>query len=620
MRPFHCALAGLASLVVGACGSGDDGSQAPPAPRANADSAHTPAPTGDLMDEARERGLIWTNLSGEPAKATVLEANGPGVAVLDLERDGDLDLVFSQGCATLADLLSGPGAELAIFANDGHGRFSRRPSPAVRGWWTGLAVGDLDNDGDQDLVAGGFGQLHSLLQNDAGELLPAADLLQGGDGARLVPGAARDAGRAPLWLTSLALLDGDRDGVLDLYAGAYLELDPLAPPRGSLGSGALAVPCKWKGHEVFCGPHGMPPQADRYYRGVGDGSFVESSASALPGHVAGYTLAVAPFDFEGDGDTDLYVANDSVANLLLINDGRARFTDVAYSAGVALSMDGRGEAGMGVAFGDVDRDGDFDFALTNFSGEPTALYFAHPRGFSNETFRFGLQRETRALLSWSVHLCDFDGDGWLELFTANGHVYPQADLPDTGTSYAQPDTLWRLVARGEERRLTALAPSGANSVLAAPTSSRGSAVGDFDGDGAPDLVIARIDGAPALGMNRFPHAQRIALRCLGPTRSERQSAANVGRTPADGTGARVTLVPDVPVADEHALLSQVFTAVGFQSASSAWLHFGLGAAPGYRSIRVQWPSGRVEELGPGAAGRRITLREGQGIVAEEPLP
>jgi hypothetical protein len=592
------------------------------APRAPQTAPTTPSSAPerfDLVDEAAQRGLDYINRSGEPAKATVLEANGAGVAVIDLENDGDFDLVFAQGLASIQELVAGPGAELEVFHNDGAGRFARRPGPPQRGWWTGLAVGDLDNDGDQDLVAGGLGQLAAFTQNERGELALASDLLAGAGAARLDPGQGREPGRPPLWVTSLALLDADQDGVLDLYVGAYLELDPSAPPRGQLGDGALAVPCKWRGIEVFCGPHGMVPQSDRFLRGHGDGTFSDVSATALRDHVASYTLAVAPFDFEGDGDTDVCVANDSVANLLLINDGRGSFTDVAYSAGVALSMDGRVEAGMGVAFGDVDHDGDFDFSLTNFSGEPTALYFGHPRGFSNETFRFGLQRETRALLSWSTHLVDFDGDTWLELFTANGHVYPQADQADTGTSYAQADTLWRVIARGEERHLERIEPLHARSLLRAPSVSRGSAVGDFDGDGAPDLVVTRVDGPAALAMNRGPWRSRLVVRCLGPGRDER-SQPGTGRTPADGTGARIAVALErTATEDAKVLIGAQFTATGYQSASTPWAHFGLGEAQGYAALEVRWPSGRVEQLGPGAAGRRISIREGAGIVLEEPL-
>jgi hypothetical protein len=438
-----------------------------------------------------------------------------------------------------------------------------------------------------------------------------------GGHAKLVPGTGREAGQPPLWITSLALFDADRDGNLDLYAGHYLELDPIEPPLGQLGQGPLAVPCRWKGHPVYCGPRGLTAQRDRLLRGRGDGTFDDRTGEWLRDDFVGYTLGVLPFDADGDGDTDLYAACDSTANQLLLNDGHGRFTDVAFSAGVALSPDGAPEAGMGLASADVDRDGHLDLAVTNFSGEPTALYLGGPEGFSNATHRAGLYRQTRDLLSWGVHLVDLDGDGWVELLTANGHVYPQADEPDTGTRYGQPATLWRL---GPQLRAQPVDAPGERSLLHAAIGARGSAVGDFDGDGAPDLVLARIDAPAALGMNRGSRGvHRLAVRCLGPLRGEAVPGAAVGRTPADGTGARVRLVPRPGSAGTRPMVAEVFTTVGYQSASTPWLHFGLGSAEGYSELRVEWPSGRVEVLPAGAADRRLTIREGQGVVHEEPL-
>jgi hypothetical protein len=615
-------------LVLLAAGCGE---AAVPAPEAASTAPARPAPPGPAgpaapvrwdgpVDEAAERGLDYVNVSGGPAKATILEANGAGVAVIDLEHDGDLDLVFAQGLPSLEALVDGPGADLEVFLNDGSGRFARAPGPGLAGWWTGLAVGDLDGDGDADLVAGGFGQLQVLLQGEEGSLgrAPRGDLMPVEGTARLDPGEPRAPGQPPWWVTSLALFDADRDGSLDLYVGQYLELDPVDPPLGSLGEGALAVPCRWRGHPVYCGPVGLVPQPDRLLRGRGDGTFEDRTGQWLRDDFLGYTLGVLPFDADGDGDTDLYVACDSVANQLLVNDGRGAFTDVAFSAGVALSPDGAPEAGMGLASGDVDRDGRLDLAVTNFSGEPTALYLGGPEGFVNVTHRAGLYRETRDLLSWGVHLVDLDADGWLELFTANGHVYPQADEPDTGTRYGQAATLWRL---GPDLRARRVPATSVRSLLAPEIGARGSALGDFDGDGAPDLVLARIDAPAALGMNRGgPGAQRLAVRCLGPRRGEAVPGAAVGRTPADGIGTRLTVVPVPGSAGTQPFVAEVQTTCGYQSASTPWLHFGLGSASRYAELVVEWPSGRVERLPGGAADRRLTIREGRGIVREEPLP
>jgi hypothetical protein len=620
MRRPTTAVRALLCAALAACAGCGGGEPAGDAPAGSAEAPGAWRPSSDewggLVDEAAARGLDHVNRSGRPDKPTVLEANGAGVAMLDLSGDGDLDLVFGQGLPSCEALVEGPGADLEVYENDGHGRFTRASGPGLSGWWIALAVGDVDGDGDQDLVAGGLGCLEVLLADDQGRLVraPRGDLMP--EWARFRPGEPRAETRAPLWVNALALLDADRDGALDLYVGHYLDFDPRNPPLHQLGEGALAVPCRWKGAEVFCGPRGLTAQPDRFLRGRGDGTFEDLSAAWLGQVPAGYTLAVLPFDFDGDLDTDLYVAADSSPNQLFVNDGRGRFTDVAFSAGVALSPEGAAEAGMGVAAGDVDGDGRLDFAVTNFSGEPTALYLGGERGFHNETFRAGLYRETRDLLSWSVHLADLDGDSRLELFTANGHVYPQADLPDTGTRYGQAATLWRFDDKG---RAVRIAPGGPDSILAPELGARGSALGDLDGDGAPELVLARIDGPAALGMNRArgPSAQRLVVRCLGPERGANLPGAAAGRTPADGTGARVVVVP--AGAGAPTLIAEVQTAVGYASASSAWPCFALGAGAAFASLEVRWPSGRVERVPAGPGGRRLTIREGRGVIAEEPL-
>ncbi len=586
------------------------GGQSPP-PSADAGTGAASPPPGSLgsfPDEAQARGLVFHNVSGTSAKDTVLEANGPGVALFDLGDDGDLDVAFSQGLATVADLAAGQGAKLGLFVNES-GRFREQAAPARARWWTGLAAGDIDGDGTTDLVAGSFGQL-VVFRQEAGAL----------DAGRVVDVRPLESKHASWW-TSVALFDADRDGVLDLYGGRYLDFDPAAPPRGELGEPPLTVPCWWKGQPVFCGPRGLPPQPDALLRGTspdGGADFVDVSATWLPQAPPAFTLGVAPFDADMDGDTDLYVANDSVANQLWINrlDETGRFEELGLFAGVALNPDGEAEAGMGIAIGDVDRDGRFDLAVTNFSGEPTQLYLADAIGFRCASYTLGLAALTRPLLSWGAHLVDFTGDGQLELFTANGHVYPQADRPGTNTRYGQPDSLFAL-ARGTGT-VTDLAAALPNSVFAAELGTRGSAVGDIDGDGRADLVLARIDAPAALGMNRLGAANtRLVVRCIGAAAPH---PATGRRTPRDGLGTRVVLVVGTNDTDAtFALLDEVQTARGFQSASSHELTFGLGRATGYRSLTLLWPSGRVEELAGGPGGRRLTVREGEGIVTSEEL-
>jgi hypothetical protein len=556
----------------------------------------------DILEEAASRGLDYRNRSGGPEKATILEANGAGVALIDLGGDGDLDLVFAQGLDSVAELARGQGCDLELFENDGRGRFTRLAGPGVSGWWTGLAVGDVDGDGDEDLIAAGFGKL-VLLRQEQGALRPQA-----------LPLAPH--GRFAAWPTSLALFDANGDGALDLFVGLYLDFDPAEPPREKLGEGALAIPCRWKGQTVFCGPRGLEAQQDRILMGDGQGGFSDRTAEWLVDPTPGFALAVAAFDADSDGDTDVFVANDSSPNQLWIQqrdpNGAVRFVDLAFDTDVALSADGMAQAGMGVASGDVNRDGLVDLAVTNFSDEATELYYGAKRGFTRMTHRLALARETRALLSWSVHLTDFDGDGWLELFTTNGHVYPQADAPETGTSYHQAPSLFRLLPGKQVTRIAGRSP---HSLLAEPLGARGSAAGDLDGDGRVDLVLARIDGPAGLGINRTGAGNtRLVLRLLGAA-----GRGPAGRTtPRDGHGAKAVLVVGEG-AGEHALLSETQNSVGYQSASTLHLHFGLGRETRYRELKLLWPSGRVERLPGGAGGRKLVIEEGKGIVREEPL-
>ncbi len=603
------ALVALLTAGVAVCGAGCGEAGTPPDSNAKEPSLRNSSDR-PLNEGAKARGLSYKNRSGSPEKATILEANGAGVALLDLDGDRDLDLVFAQGLDSLAQLREGPGADLEVFLNDGHGFFERGEGPGLEGWWTGLAVGDIDGDGRDDLIAAGFGRLVLLLQDESGRLQVASDsgIEPSGTDAYYCGKSRAPGAPAPSWPTSIALFDANFDGALDLYVGRYLDFDPNNPPLGALGEGELALPCRFKGHEVFCGPRGLNAQADLFFLGDGHGKFQDATSEFLPTNTPGYTLGVAAFDVEGDGDTDLFVAADSAPNKLLINLDGKRFIDRASEAGVALSQDGRPEAGMGVAFGDVNRDGRHDLVVTNFSAEPTQLYFGSAAGFTQQTFRSGLSSQTQHLLSWGVHLFDLTGDGHLELFTANGHVYPQADRAHTGTSYGQADSIWSLKAENGRYQATRWDSMYKESLLVGEHSSRGSALGDLDGNGTPDLVVTRLDTFAALGMNYFEGGDagnhRLWIRLIGTPESPGESGR---RSPRDAHGARVAVVLE---GGETALLGEVQTAAGYQSASSAPLHFGLGANERFEELRVFWPSGRTQVLEGGRADCVVTITEG----------
>ncbi|HKB17291.1 MAG TPA: VCBS repeat-containing protein, partial [Planctomycetota bacterium] len=380
---------------------------------------------GTFSEVSAGSGIEFRNLCGSPAKEYILEANGNGAALADLDGDGDLDLFVTQG-TTIESWIRGEGESNRFFRNLGGWRFedaTRSSGLDRRGWWNGAAAADFDGDGDVDVYVTAYGH-NALFRNDGGRFREVGEAAGVDD---------------PSWSTSAVWFDLDLDGALDLYVANYLEFDARHPPKGSIDR----VPCRWKGREVFCGPHGFPPTPDRVYRNLGDGRFEDVSALCGARSVApSYGLGAVAADLDLDGDEEIYVANDSMPNFLFRNDA-GTLVEVGVEAGVALSETGRAQAGMGVDSGDFDGDGLPDLVVENFSDESTGLYRNAGRLlFDHATHATGLGAPTLASLTWGLSFLDFDLDGDLDLLLANGHVYPQADDPDTGTSYRQPCQLF----------------------------------------------------------------------------------------------------------------------------------------------------------------------------------
>jgi len=507
---------------------------------------------------------------GSLQKDYILEVNGGGVLLEDFDRDGSIDLVLVDG-STLARARAGePSLPTRLFLGDGTGGFA----PAGDAWkldggrWgMGGAVGDVNGDGWPDLFVTHWGG-DRLYLNEAGKGFRDAT-----DGSGL-------AGER--WGTSAAFLDADGDGHLDLYVVNYLAFNPETVPGRGTG-------CTWKGHEVMCGPEGLVPVHDQFYRGKGDGTFTEESLKrGLKPERAGFGLGVMTLDYDDDGDTDIYVSNDSTPNLLWENQGDGTFVDVGFRRGASHDANGKEQAGMGIACGDLDGDGRPDLFVTNFSGENNALYRSTRRGgFRERSSRAGLGGPSIPRLGWGTGMADFDLDGTLDLFVVNGHVYPQADSAGTDTSYAQDDQLFRGTGEGrfDEEPLS----------RGAPAPSRAAAVADLDGDGDLDVVVLAVNGPVRVLENR-------AARVGGGHWLRVRLVGHGGNTA--GLGARVT----AHWKDGQRTV-QVHSAGGFQAALPAEAHFGLGDLEALDALEVRWPSGRVQRLEDVSVDRLLTITE-----------
>lgn len=506
----------------------------------------------------------YRNHSGARIKRSIVEMTGAGICVLDFDLDGDPDVYFPDGGAPHA-----PGATNRLFRNDGGLRFTEVTDAAGvgdPGWAGGCAVGDIDNDGDPDLYVTNTGP-NVLYRNN-------------GDGT--FTDATREAGVGHAgWSTGAAFADLDADGLLDLYVCNYIDR----------ARADLEARCRYFGIEVFCGPNGLPGEADVLYRNLDGRSFADVTGEAGVHSPETRGFSVLLTDLDGDRLPEIRVANDATIDLLFHNRGNMRFEDRSLISGTGYSGSGLEQSGMGSAAGDYDGDGDFDLYVTNFQRDYNTLFENEDRLiFRDVTTARGLGAPTLAFLGWGVHFLDADNDGDLDLFVANGHIYPELeDHPEIGEPYAQRNQLF--LGDGAGGFVETELPERARV-------SRGTAVADLDGDGALDVLVNNLDDAPGLYVGRA-RGTWLRVRLVG-TEANR-----------DGLGTLVTVRSRGR--EQHLELRG---SDGYLGSNEAVLHFGLGG-PGTREVEeivVRWPSGHDDRITEIGAHRVYRIKEGVGTL------
>jgi len=535
---------------------------ASPSGQANGPKPDRPAVFADVTAKSL---ITFVHKSGASPQKYMVETFGSGVAWIDYDNDGFQDLYFVNGA---------PGAANVLYRNVGDGTFKDVTAQArVDGsgagkgaYKTGVAVGDYDNNGYLDLYVTSFGP-NILYKNN-------------GDGTFAdVTTAAGVAGGATEWSTSTGFLDFDRDGDLDLYVTNYLDFRLNDNPYCGL---------RKDGYRMYCHPTMFDGMADRLFRNNGNGTFTDVSKPAGIANPAGKGLGVTFCDFDRDGDTDIYVANDMVRNFLYRNDGNGTFVDVAYAAGVGFDGNGKPQAGMGTDCADVDENGFPDIFVTNFSEELNTLYSNLGQGvFEDVTTKAGLG-SGYIPLGFGTKLFDVDNDGDLDIHVTNGHVVDNVKLYQPNLTYAQKDLLYENLG-GRFRDVSA--QSGP--ALQAERVGRGLAVADFDNDGHLDVVISSVGRPPALLRN---HGAGSGNWIIIKAQGSKSNRFGLGATVRVQTSAGLQV-------------REINNVASYLSANDIRLHVGLGKATIIQQLEVLWPSGTKQTLKDVAVNQILVIKE-----------
>jgi hypothetical protein len=556
--------------------------QTAPRPAQPAQSPVSPNPVPEFEDVAQKAGLNVAHISS-PDKKYIVESMSGGVGLIDCDNDGRLDIIAVNG-STVERYRQGGDPMITLYHQDADLKFTDITKAAGltrKGWGMGIAVADYDNDGLQDIFVTGYGGnalYHNLGNCKFEDVTEEAGVGGGG------------------FSTGAAWADYDRDGRVDLFVSRYVHVDIDKLPE--FGNDPRF--CRFKTVLVQCGPWGMPGESDMLFHNQGNGTFEEVSRKAGvddPHHY--YGLGATWGDYDNDGWPDLYVANDAGPNFLYHNKHDGTFADIGLLAGVALSGDGLQQGSMGVAWGDYLHEGRLSMLVTNFVEQGSTLY--HNLGndsFADASVRSMIMRPTYPLVSWGTSFFDMDNDGWLDIFIASGHVYPQVDSIPGGTQYRQPLTLFRNHRDGTFEDVSSAL---ANLPL---QSRRGVAFGDINNDGNVDMVVLNVGGPPSLLLNHSDAPNHRVLFKLVGTKSNKAAI-----------GARVRVK-----AGSLVQFDEVRGGASYLSQNDLRLHFGLGANDTMSEVSIRWPNGETETLRNLAADFIYTITEGAGIQQKKALP
>ncbi len=585
---MRCSLAGIIAklafiliLVTGSvCGQGMGHPTPPPPPHGAKSPKCTNRPVPVLEDVTARAGISFSHTSSQD-KRYIFESMSGGVIIMDYDRDGWPDIYFTNA-PTVQMALDGKTALGALYHNNRDGTFTdvtqkaglTKPCLAMGG-----AVGDYDNDGWPDLYITCLGG--NILYHDNGD----------GTFTDVTSKAGVADGR---WSTGASFGDYDGDGFVDLMVANYVDFHLNDLPQ--FGSTPY---CKYRGIDVQCGPRGLKGAGDALFHNNGDGTFTDVSKSAGVNDPEGYYgLGVIWADFNGTGHPDIYITNDSTPKFLYKNIGNGKFEEIGFESGTALSNNGSEQASMGIAVGDYNHTGRPSLYVTNFENENDDLYRNEGDwNFSEQSFPSGLALADLPWVKWGTAFVDLDNDGWLDLITVAGHVYPQTDLMPSDPGYRQP----KILSLNQKDGTFCDASDEAGPALKEKRVSRGLAVADLFNDGNMDLVINDLDGSPMILRNQgIPGRHWVSFELAG-TKSNRLAL-----------NARIKIT-----AGGITQTGEVHSGGSYLSQNDLRLHFGLDSATKIDRVEVRWPSGAVDQIGNLEVDRFYSVLEGQGIVSPD---